>query len=81
MIVQSLRFFLIKNSLFAPFSKETLHPFNSRRGSAALPIPLELIYVLTKHVSCPEGGDKVIKLSLVLPLPATCVIIAVNHQL
>jgi len=74
MITRSIRF-LIQDSLLTPFSQETLHPFNPGWGSSTLPIPLELVYVLTKHISCPQGRYKVIKLGLVLPLPGLVVAI------
>jgi len=74
MIIRSIRS-LIQDSLLAPLSQEALHPFNPGWGSSALPIPLELIYVLTKHVSRPQGRYKVVKLSLVLPLPGLVVAI------
>ena len=58
---------LVQDSLLTPLSEETLHPLDPGRGSPALPIPLELVDVLTKHVARSQGRYQVVKLGLVLP--------------
>ena len=60
---------LVKDSLLAPLPQEGLHPLHPGRRVPTFPVPLELVYVLPKHIPRPQGGDQVIKLSLVLSVP------------
>ena len=46
------------------FSEEAVHPVHPRGRSPGLPVPPELVHVLSEDVAGPEGGDEVVKLGL-----------------
>ena len=59
-----------EDSLITSLSQKALHPFDTRRTGSWLPVPLELVHILAKHVSSPQGGDQVVKLSRLVIITA-----------
>ena len=63
----SVLLYSVEDALLTALPQETLHPLHAWWGGAAFAVPLELVDILAEHVTGAQGGDEVVKLSLVLP--------------